>query len=95
MALQIVLNLAAYLIFVGLGYWISQKMDLPQNNGVWMLWIVLVVMLGGICVSAHAININDILDLHVNEMLQAVGIGILIGFVLAKVKQKKQVEMKA
>jgi hypothetical protein len=37
----------------------------------------------GICVSGHAISINDILDLHVNEILQALGIGILVGFVIA------------
>ena len=50
----------------------------------------LVIFAGGVCVGGYAVNINDAVILRINDMLQAIGIGILIGFVIAKFKQAKQ-----
>jgi hypothetical protein len=89
MAIQIVLTLVVYLVFVGIGYLLSKKINLPQNSNQWTLWILGVILAGGICVSGHAIQINDILDLHVNDILQALGIGVLVGFLIARARKNK------
>jgi hypothetical protein len=89
MAMQIVLNPVVYLVFVGIGYLISKKISLPKNSNQWILWIIGVILAGGICVSGHAFQINDVLDLHVNDLLQAVGIGILVGFLIARTGKNK------
>lgn len=90
MLVQTILNLGLYLLFVALGYWISEKMNPPQTTKAWIGWMILVVFAGGVCVSGYAVNINDGVILRMNDMLQAIGIGILIGFVIAKSKQAKQ-----
>jgi hypothetical protein len=90
MLVQTVLNLALYLLFVALGYWISGKMTPPQTTKAWILWVILVIFAGGVCVGGYAVNINDAVILGTNDMLQAIGIGILIGFVIAKPRQAKQ-----
>ena len=90
MAIQIVLNLVVYLVFVAIGYLISKKIKPPQNAQSWLVWVILVILAGGICVSGHAFNITGILDLHFNDMLQALGIGILIGFVIATTGKNKE-----
>ena len=95
MAIQIALNLVAYLVFVAIGYLISQRITPPKNVQGWIVWVILVILAGGICVSGHAINITGILDLHVNDMLQAFGIGILIGFVIAVTGKNKEKDIKA
>ena len=89
MAIQIILTLVVYLVFVGIGYLISKKISPPKNSNQWILWIIGVILAGGICVSGHAIHINDILDLHVNDVLQALGIGVLIGFLIARSGKNK------
>ena len=89
MAAQTVFNLSLYLLFVALGYWISGKMTPPQTTQTWLLWVILVIFAGGVCVSGYAVNINDAVILRTNHMLQAIGIGVLIGFVIAKFKQAK------
>lgn len=83
------MNLGLYLLFVALGYWISGKMTPPQTTQAWILWVILVVFAGGVCVSGYAVNINDAVILRTNDMLQAIGIGILIGFLIAKSRQAK------
>ena len=83
MAIQIILNLVLYLVFVAIGFLISKKISPPKNAQGWIVWVILVVLAGGICVSGHAINIVGVVDLHGNDMLQALGIGILVGFVIA------------
>ena len=87
MAMQIVLTLVVYLAFVGIGYFLSRKISPPKNSNQWILWIIGVILAGGICVTGHAIHINDILDLHVNDMLQALGIGVLVGFLIARARK--------
>jgi peptidoglycan/LPS O-acetylase OafA/YrhL len=89
MLAQTVLNLSLYLLFVALGYWVSGKMPPPRTTQTWILWLLLVVFAGGVCVSGYAVNINNAVILRTNDMLQAIGIGILIGFVIAKSKQDK------
>jgi hypothetical protein len=89
MLAQAILNLSLYLLFVVLGYWISGKIKPPQTTQTWALWILLVVFAGGVCVSGYAVNINNAVILRTNDMLQAIGIGILIGFLLAKFRQNK------
>ncbi|HET9590978.1 MAG TPA: hypothetical protein VFO91_19470 [Anaerolineales bacterium] len=84
-----VLNLVLYLLFVGLGYWISGRIKPPETSQAWILWIILVVFAGGVCVSGYALNISDAIVLRINNMLQAIGIGILIGFVIARSRQDK------
>jgi hypothetical protein len=84
-----VLNLGLYLLCVGAGYWVSGKIKPPETQQSWLLWIVLVIFAGGVCVSGYAVNIADAVVLRMNDMFQAVGIGILIGFVIAKSKQDK------
>lgn len=84
-----VLNLGLYLLFVVLGYWVSGKINPPRTSQTWLLWIILVIFAGGVCVSGYAVNVNDMLVLRTNDMLQAIGIGILIGFVIARSKQSK------
>jgi hypothetical protein len=81
---QAVLNLGLYLLFVVLGYWVSGKMTPPRTTQAWILWVILVIFAGGVCVSGYAVNVNDAVILRTNDMLQAIGIGILIGFVIAK-----------
>ncbi len=88
MAIQTVLNLVVYLACVALGYLISKRLKTPGNSQTWILWVIGVILAGGICVSGHAINIGSLLDLHVNELLQALGIGVLIGFVIAATGKK-------
>jgi len=98
MSIQTVVNLVIYLVFVYLGYLTSKRINPPETTSNWVVWIVVVILAGGICVSARAININDIVDLHVNDMLQALGIGILAGFAIASRKKvgesNNQVETK-
>jgi hypothetical protein len=89
MLAQSVLSLGLYLLFVALGYWASGKMTPPQTTRTWILWVILVIFAGGICVSGYAVNLNDAVTLRTNDMLQAIGIGILIGFVIAKSRQAK------
>jgi hypothetical protein len=89
MLTQYFLNLALYLLFVFLGYRISGKINPPQTPQKWTLWIILVIFAGGVCVSGYAVNINDAVVLRFNDMLQAIGIGVLIGFVIAKSRQAK------
>jgi hypothetical protein len=89
MSLQPVLNLGLYLLFVALGCRISETMAPPQTTKVWIWWMILVVFAGGVCVSGYAVNFNDAVILRMNDMLQAIGIGILIGFVIAKSRQTK------
>ena len=89
MIAQAVLNLALYLLFAALGYWISGKIKPPQTTQSWVLWIILVVLAGGVCISGYAVNIENAVVLRVNDMLQAVGVGILIGFVIAKFSQNQ------
>ena len=89
MSTTVVLNLGLYLIFVALGYWVSGKIKPPETTQSWIGWIILVVLAGGVCVSGYAVNISDAVILRTNDMLQAIGIGILIGFVIAKSKQDK------
>lgn len=89
MVAQTVLNLGLYLLFVVLGYWVSGKIKPPQTTKAWILWTVLVIFAGGVCVSGYAVNINDAVVLRTNDMLQAIGIGILIGFLIAKSRQNK------
>jgi hypothetical protein len=88
MSTLVVLNLGLYLLFVALGYWISGRIKPPQTTQSWIGWIILVVFAGGICVSGYAVDISDVLMLRTNDMLQAIGIGILIGFVIAKSRQE-------
>jgi uncharacterized protein YneF (UPF0154 family) len=83
MAVQIVLNLVVYLVFVAIGYLISKRITPPTNAQGWVVWVILAILAGGICVSGRAFNITGVVDLHINDMLQALGIGILIGFVIA------------
>ena len=90
MAIQIILNLVVYLVFVAIGYLISKRIKPPQHAQGWIGWVILVILAGGICVSGHAINIVGILDLHFNDMLQALGIGVLIGFVIATTGKNKE-----
>ena len=87
MSTLFVLNLGLYLLFVGLGYLLSRRLNPPQTNQGWIGWIILVVFAGGICVSGYAVNIDDSVILRMNDMLQAIGIGILIGFVIARSRQ--------
>ena len=87
MSLFAVLNLGLYLLCVGLGYWVSGKIKPPETSQSWLLWILLVVFAGGVCVSGYAVNIEDAVVVRMNELFQAIGIGILIGFVIAKSKQ--------
>ena len=98
MAIQTVLNLVIYLVFVYLGYLTSKRINPPETTSNWVVWIVVVILAGGICVGAQAININDIMVLQINDMLQALGIGILAGFAIASRKKNigsnKQVETK-
>ena len=89
MLVQAVLNVALYLLFVVFGYWLSGKMRPPQTTQSWVLWIILVVFAGGVCVSGYAVNIGNAVVLRMNDMFQAVGIGILIGFVIAKSRQNQ------
>ena len=89
MAVQIVLNLVVYLVFVAIGYLISKRIAPPKNAQGWLVWVIVVVLAGGICVSGHAFNITGVLDLHFNDMLQALGIGILTGFVIATTGKNK------
>ena len=89
MLAQIVLNLGLYLLFVALGYWLSGNMTPPKTTQTWIFWVILVIFAGGVCVSGYAVNINDVVVLRMNDMLQAIGIGILIGFVIAKSRQSK------
>jgi hypothetical protein len=89
MLAQTVLNLGLYLLFVALGYWVSGKLTPPQTTQTWILWVLVVVFAGGVCVSGYAVNINNAVILRTNDMLQAIGIGILIGFVIAKSRQDK------
>lgn len=89
MTLYLVSNLVLYLLFVVSGYWISRKINPPETTRAWILWIILVVFVGGVCVSGYAVNINDAVVLRINDMLQAIGIGILIGFVIANFRQDK------
>ena len=84
-----VLNLGLYLLFVGLGYWVSGKIKPPETPQSWILWIILVIFAGGVCVSGYALNVSDAVVLRMNDMFQAIGIGILIGFVIAKSREKK------
>ena len=67
----------------------SGKIKLPETSQSWTLWILLVIFAGGVCVSGYAVDINDAVVLRMNDMFQAIGIGILIGFVIAKSKQDK------
>jgi hypothetical protein len=90
MFVQTILNLGLYLLFVALGYWISGKMTPPQTTKAWILWVILVIFTGGVCVGGYAVNINDAVILRTNDMLQAIGMGILIGFVISKSKLAKQ-----
>lgn len=90
MFVQTVLNLGLYLLFVALGYWMSRKLTPPQTTQSWILWVILVIFAGGVCVSGYAVNINGGVVLRFNDMLQAIGIGVLIGFVIAKSRQAKQ-----
>ena len=89
LTLYFLLNLALYLLFVFLGYWISGKTKPPQTTRTWILWVILVIFAGGVCVSGYAVDINNAIVLRMNDMLQAIGIGILIGFVIAKFRQAK------
>lgn len=84
-----ILNIGLYLLFVGLGYLLSRRMNPPQTSQGWVGWIILVILAGGICVGAYAVNINDRIVLPMNDMFQAIGIGILIGFVIAKSRQNQ------
>jgi hypothetical protein len=56
---------------------------------MWVFWVILVIFAGGVCVSGYAVNINNAVILRTNDMLQAIGIGILIGFVIAKSRHDK------
>ena len=47
------------------------------------------MLAGGVCVSGYAVNIADTIVLRMNDMLQAVGVGILIGFVIARFRQNQ------
>ena len=87
MSTLFVLNLGLYLLFVGFGYLLSRRINPPQTKQGWIGWIILVVLAGGICVGGYAVNINDSVILRMNDMFQAIGIGILIGFVIAKSRQ--------
>lgn len=89
MLAQTVLNLGLYLLFVALGYWISGKMTPPRTIQMWVFWVILVIFAGGVCVSGYAVNINNAVILRTNDMLQAIGIDILIGFVIAKSRHDK------
>jgi len=90
MAVQIVLNLVVYLVFVAIGYLISKRIKPPKDTQGWLVWVIVVLLAGGICVSGHAFNITGLLDLHVNDVLQALGIGVLIGFILANIGKNKE-----
>jgi hypothetical protein len=87
MAIQIVLNLALYLLFVWFGFLISKRIAPPKDARGWLLWVVLVILAGGICASASAIDIQSFVVLQVNQMLQALGIGILVGFIIASTRK--------
>jgi hypothetical protein len=87
MSASAVLDLGLYLLCVALGYWVSAKIKPPEKPQSWILWIILVVFAGGVCVSGYAVNISDTVVLRMNDMFQAIGIGILIGFVIAKSRQ--------
>jgi hypothetical protein len=87
MAIQIVLNLALYLLFVWFGFLISKRIAPPKDSKGWVLWVIVVILAGGICVSARAIDIQSFVVLHFNEMLQALGIGILVGFIIASTRK--------
>lgn len=89
MSMLAVLNLGLYLLCVGLGYRLSGKLKPPETSQSWTLWILLVIFAGGVCVSGYAMNIEDAVVLRMNDMFQAIGIGILIGFVIAKSRQGK------
>ena len=89
MSLSYVWNIALYLLFVFLGYQISGKIKPPQTREAWLLWVAAVIVAGGICVSGYAVNINETVILGFNDMLQAIGMGILIGFAIARSKQDK------
>jgi hypothetical protein len=89
MAIQIVLNLVLYLVFVWIGFLISKRIKPPENTQGWIVRVILVILAGGICVSGHAIHINDILDLHVNDVLQALGIGVLVGFLIVRARKNE------
>ena len=54
MTIYLILNMALYLLFVLLGYWLSRGIKPPLN-----------------------------------DMFQAIGFGVLIGFVIARSKQDK------
>ena len=90
MAVQIVLNLVVYLVFVAIGCLISKRLKPPKDTQGWLVWVIVVLLAGGICVSGHAFNITGLLDLHVNDVLQALGIGVLIGFILANIGKNKE-----
>jgi hypothetical protein len=89
MVAQTVLNLGLYLLFVVLGYWLSGKIKPPQTTQAWTRWIILVILAGGVCVGGYAVNINDAVVLRMNDMFQAIGIGILIGFLIARSRQNQ------
>ena len=57
MAVQIVLNLVVYLVFVAIGYLISKRIKPPKDTQGWLVWVIVVLLAGGICVSGHAFNI--------------------------------------
>ena len=95
MAVQIVLNLVLYLVFVAVGYLISKRIKAPKDAQGWVVWVVLVILAGGICVSGHAFNITGMVDLHVNDILQALGIGILVGFIIASTRKNTEINNQA
>jgi multidrug transporter EmrE-like cation transporter len=83
-----VLSLAiTYLVFGYLGYKVSKKFKRPVSLAVWIVMVVATFTCSFFSPGAMLIG-GAGFSIHINEALQAIGIGIIIGLTAREIRIK-------
>jgi hypothetical protein len=78
---QIIIQLAASVLFAGLGVLASNGLPNPGSRKVWALFVVGVLLCANILPAVIGLAIADV-GMYSGAALYGLGVGILLGFVL-------------
>ena len=80
--------LVTYLFFGYTGYQFSPKLKQPGTIKIWLIYIIITILAGGVGSGTRLISIFEF-AIYLNWILQGFFIGILIEFVVRFIKEKR------
>jgi hypothetical protein len=76
-----------YLVISSAGYVLARRIRIPGSPWVWVLLVAGTLLAGHVGISTRVISIFRF-TMYLNWCLQALGIGVIIGFIVRSVRSK-------